>query len=200
MEVKIQINSIKELSNYMEKTTWQQSDEFYYNSFNFIKEYDNNYNQIEHMYLDDCCWQMIEHINFYKLEKLCKMLYEYLLSNNNKVSKCFKKLLAEEEYYYDGDELFGGGNSNFIFEQFFNYSIETKDFSLVSEMINCDNEEYILNNIDLFVKNNQLEVIEKILLEIEDYNFKVIFEKLLEYKNEKIDKFAVDVYRKHYEL
>jgi hypothetical protein len=199
MEVKTQINSIKELSNYMEKVTWKQSDEFYHNSFNLIKEYDNNINRLDYAHLDECCWQMIKHINFYKLEDVCKILYEYLLNNDNKVSKCFKNQLTEE-YYYDADELFGGGSSNFIFERFFKYSIKAKNFVIVSQMINCDNEEYILNNIDLFVKNNQLEVIEDFILEIDTYNFKEIFEKLLQYKDKKIDAFAINVYRKYNEL
>lgn len=198
MEVKVQINNIKELSNYMEKITWKQSDEFYHNSFNLIKGY-SEHNRLERTYLDECCWQIIKHINFYKLEKMCRTLYEYISSNSDKVSECFMSCL-QEEYYYDGDELFGGGSSNFIFERFFNYSINAKNFIIVAKMVNCDNEEYVLENIDLFVKNNQLKVIEDFILEMEKYNFKEIFEKLLRYKNEKIDAFAIDVYRKYNEL
>lgn len=199
MEVKVQINNIKELSNYMEKVTWKQSDEFYHNSFNLIKKYGNNINLLDHAHLDECCWQMIKHINFYKLEKMCRALYEYISSNSDKASECFRSCL-QEEYYYDGDELFGGGSSNFIFERFFNYSIKEKNFIIVAKMVNCDNEEYVLENIDFLVKNNQLKVIEDFILEMATYNFKEIFEKLLRYKNEKIDAFAIDVYRKYNEL
>lgn len=198
MEIKLQINDIKELSKYLENVTWKQSDEFYQNAFNLIKGY-SEHNRLERTYLDECCWQIIKHINFYKLEKMCRVLYEYISSNSDKVSECFMSCL-QEEYYYDGDELFGGGSSNFIFERFFNYSIKAKNFIIVAKMVNCDNEEYVLENIDFFVKNNQLEVIEDFILEMATYNFKEIFEKLLGYKNEKIDAFAIDIYRKYNEL
>lgn len=204
MEITLKIDTVQELDKFLCSPCSKQSDAFYKNVFDFLCNY--NITSINNQAYCNCIWNFLRHINFYKLDNICYKLYEYVTKNNakdndNKDNKNIFIDYLQEEYYYDGENDFNtkdnGYISNFIFEKFLELSFKNNKFDLVLDMINCDNEIILVNNLDKIIKNKQYDLLENICNNVDDDTFKIIFDMLIDYNTNDTNKLALSLYRKH---
>lgn len=207
MEITLKINTVQELDKFLCSPCSKQSNSFYESVFDFLCNY--NVTGINRQAYEDCIWNFIRHINFYKLDNICYKLYEYVTKDNvedndNKDNKNTFIDYLQEEYYYDGENDFNTKDndyiSNYIFEKFLELSFKNNNFDLVSDMINCDNENVFVNNLDKIIKNKQYDLLESICNNIDDDTFKTIFNMLIKYDIDDTCRLALSLYKKRIDI
>lgn len=199
MEITLKINTVDELDKFLSSPCSRQSDAFYEKVFDFLCNY--NTTSVKHQSYDDCIWNFLRHINFYKLESICNKLYEYVTKDaENDYNKNVFISNLQEEFYYDGENEFDtkkdGYISNYIFEKFLELSFKDNNFDLVLLMINCDNEIIFVNNLDKIIKNKQYDLLENVCKYVDDDIFKTIFDMLIKYDADDTNRLAIKLYRK----
>ena len=202
IQVTLELNNLNELSNFFECITSNQSSEFYTEVFRYLTDYTFSENESKQDF-NDCCWHLIKHINFYRLEKLCFNLYNFIISKNNTVNqKIFKDCLLQE--YFEDDDGFKDdlAGTNFIFEQFLKYSVYENDFEMVCKMVQsfCVCEDIFKKAICDFINNKNFEIIKEICNYIENSTFNEIFEIMLRYNSKEINDIAIEMYKDYYEI
>lgn len=199
----LEINKLEELEGFFYYLKSKKNDDFYTDVFRYLIEYDlSDANSSIVQEYNNCCWELVKHINFYNLEKICFKLYNYVSSNKDCLNKKIFIDCLKDEFYYDSDNEFDCDEKekHFIFSNFLKYSIYSNNFEIAADMICCDNEKILVNEVLLMISNKQYDVLNNLCKNVEEDTFTDIFNLMLKHNSEEINKKAIEMYKAYNDL
>lgn len=199
----LELNTLQEIEGFFYYLRTKKSDDFYTDIFRYLINYDlSDAVHKELQEYNNCCWEFIRHINFYNLEKICFSLYNYVSSNKDCLNKKMLIDCLKDEFYYDTENEYDceEKEKHFIFSNFLKYSIYSNNFDIAADMINCENENVLVNEVLLMITNKQYDELSSLCKNVDEDTFTDIFNLMLKHNSEEINKKAIEMYKTYNDL